>query len=81
MGKNQKESEKTTQKRENCAAYVVMSINICVTCGREIPEGMMICMACELGTFLCRCIVCDRPIAESDALCIDCREIIFRSKN
>ena len=26
-----------------------MSSNICITCGKEIPEGRMVCSECETG--------------------------------
>ena len=79
--KNQKESEKTTTQTENNVVYVATSINTCIACGREIPEGMLVCMECEIGKSQKRCTICDRPIAESEAVCSNCKASIFRSKN
>ncbi len=79
--KNQKENEKITNQTENKVVYVATSINICIACGREIPEGMLVCMECEVGRSQKKCTICDRPIAESESICSNCKAIIFRSKN
>ena len=47
--KKQEETKKTEQQTENKAKVVSMSINTCIACGREIPEGMLVCMECEIG--------------------------------
>lgn len=79
--KNQKENEKTTNQTENKVVYVATSINTCIACGREIPEGMLVCMECEIGKSQRKCTICDRPIAESESICSNCKAVIFRSKN
>jgi len=79
--KKQEETKKTEQQTENKAKVVSMSINTCIACGREIPEGMLVCMECEIGKSQKRCTICDRPIAESEQICSNCRAVIFRSKN
>lgn len=78
--KNQKENEKTTNQTENKVVYVATSINTCIACGREIPEGMLVCMKCEIGKSQRKCTICDRPIAESESICSNCKAVIFRSK-
>ena len=78
--KKQEETKKTEQKTENKVVYVATSINTCIACGREIPEGFLVCMECEVGKSQKRCTICDRPIAESEDICSNCRAIIFRSK-
>ncbi len=78
--KKQKENKKTTNQTEHEAVYVATSINACVICGREIPEGMFVCMECEIGKSQKKCTICGRPIAESEAVCSNCEEMIFRVK-
>lgn len=78
--KKQKEKKKTEQQTENKVMYVDTSINTCIACGREIPEGMLVCMECEIGTSSKKCMICNRPIAESESICSNCRAVIFRSK-
>ena len=70
-----------TKQHENKRSWLVASINTCVSCGREIPEGMLVCMECEIGKFQKRCTICDKPIAESESVCANCKAMIFRSKH
>ena len=76
--KKQRETRKAERQTENKVVYVATSINTCIACGREIPEGMLVCMECEIGKTEKRCTICDRPIAESEDICSNCRAIIFR---
>lgn len=78
--KKQEETRKTEQQTENKVVYVATSINTCIACGTEIPEGMLVCMKCEAGRLQKKCTICDRPIAETKSICSNCRAIIFRSK-
>ena len=71
----------TKNQTENKVVYVATSVNTCIACGREIPEGMLVCMECEVGRSQKKCTICDKPIAESGSICSNCRAIIFRSKN
>lgn len=79
--KNQKENEKNTNQKENKVVYVATSINTCIACGREIPEGKLVCMECEIGNSERRCAICNRAIADNEAICQNCRDILFRSKS
>lgn len=79
--KNKKKFQKNTCNTENEAVYVAASINTCIACGREIPEGMLVCVECEVGASTKRCTICNRLIAESDSICENCKAHIFRSKN
>ncbi len=76
-----KKNEKTTNQTENKAVYVATGTNTCISCGREIPEGRLVCRECEVGTSSKRCTICNRRIAESESICSDCRATILRSKN
>lgn len=80
--KKQEETKKTEQKTENKVVYVATSINTCIACGREIPEGMLVCMKCEKGLCDSKCTICDAPLKENEVgLCTRCRATFFRSKN
>lgn len=70
-------SKVKVKQNEPCPAA---NANICIMCGREIPEGMLVCIECELGTTPRRCTICNRPISESDSICPDCKGIIFYEK-
>lgn len=73
-------NKNTEQKTENNVVCVATSINTCIACGREIPEGMLVCMDCEVDRSEKRCRICGRLIAESEDICSNCRAVIFRSK-
>ena len=70
-----------TAEEENDAIVFVSYQNTCVACGREIPEGRLICANCELDTSMKRCIICDRPISDSDTICSTCKALIYRLEN
>jgi predicted nucleic acid-binding Zn ribbon protein len=78
--KNRKESEKTTTQAENKAVYVSSGINTCIACGREIPEGMLVCMECEIGKSQNKCVICNKPVSDRETICSKCKSIILRSK-
>ena len=78
--KKQEDNKKTEQQTESKVVYRAESINTCIACGCEIPEGMLVCMECEIGKSTKRCTICDRPISEFDSICSNCKAIIFRSK-
>ena len=79
--KKQRKTIKTEQQTRNEVTFVAMNINTCISCGKEIPEGMLVCMECEIGMFSNRCTLCNRLIAESESICPNCKAIILRSKN
>ncbi len=78
-----KKQEETREKKLHLqikAMCTAMSVNTCIACGREIPEGMLVCKQCEVGTSSNRCTICNRAIEESETICDDCKDAIFRSK-
>ena len=78
---NKKKNAETTNSQENDRSWFVANINTCISCGREIPEGSLVCMECEVGRSQKKCTLCDKPIAECESICANCKAIIFRSKN
>lgn len=78
--KKQEETRKPEQQTEKKAVYVAASINTCIACGREIPEGMLVCMECEVGESEKKCMICNSLMAEGDCICPNCKAIIFRSR-
>jgi predicted nucleic acid-binding Zn ribbon protein len=82
-GKELKKQEETNErelKTKSKTNFADMSRNTCIACGREIPEGMLVCKQCEIGASSNRCTICNRAIAESELLCDHCKDVIFRSK-
>ena len=79
--KKQEKTTKNEQQTEKRVGGFTMSVNSCIACGKEIPEGMLVCMECEIGRSEKRCTICDRPIAEGEAICSHCKVVIFCSKN
>ena len=55
--------------------------NTCISCGAIIPEGEMVCIACEKGVQSSLCLICQRPIGNGETICSDCGERIMRSEN
>ncbi len=80
MKKQEERREKELHTKIN-SKCVAMSINTCIACGRRIPEGILVCRECEVGTSSKRCAICYRLIAESERICPNCKTVIFRSKN
>ena len=78
--KDKKENVEVTKPQESGKSWFVANINTCIACGREIPEGRLACMECEIGKSQKRCTICDRLVAESEAICSNCKTAIFRSK-
>lgn len=78
--KKRKEKENITDQTESRVVCVATDINTCVACGREIPEGILVCKECEIGRSPKKCLICDRPVAESESVCSNCRAAIFRFK-
>ena len=81
MKKQEETKNKIEQQTKSKVVYAPTSVNTCIACGRVIPEGMLVCMKCEVGNSQERCVICDRPIAEGQDICPNCRTAIFRSKN
>ena len=78
--KKQKKVKKNEQQTENKVVYGATGINTCIACGREIPEGQLVCMVCEVGTSAKHCMICDRPISEWESICSNCKDVLFRLK-
>lgn len=78
--KKQEEAKKIEQKNENKIVYVATSTNTCISCGREIPEGMLVCMECEKGLSRPRCVCCDAPLQNGQSVCAKCSEIFLKRR-
>ena len=75
--KKQEEAKKIELNTETKIVYVATSTNTCISCGREIPEGMLVCMMCERGW---RCVCCDAPLHNGQSVCAKCSEILLGRK-
>ncbi|MBR2466748.1 MAG: hypothetical protein IKB38_07475 [Clostridia bacterium] len=56
--KKEKKNAKTTKSQEDGMSWLVANINTCISCGREIPEGNLVCMECEDGRTQKKCTIC-----------------------
>ena len=56
------------------------NVNVCISCGAVIPEGMLVCMICEKGASIFRCIICDMPLESDRSICPRCNAIFLQSK-
>ncbi len=80
--KNKKKIAEKTKPQESGKSCFLENINTCIACGREIPEGMLVCMECEKVLNFSRCTICDAILQENEiSLCTRCREMFMRLKN
>lgn len=79
--KKQEEAKKIEPNTESKVVYVATSTNNCISCGREIPEGMIVCMECENGLSSPRCMFCNTPLHRGESVCIKCSEILLNRKS
>ena len=78
--KKQEEANKIELNTENKIVYVATSTNTCISCGKEIPEGVLVCMECEMGLLRPRCVCCDAPLQNGQSVCTKCSEILLGRK-
>ena len=78
--KKQEEAKKIELKTESKVVYVATSTNTCISCGREIPEGMLVCMVCDKGLSRPRCVCCDAPLHNGQSVCAKYSEIFLKRK-
>lgn len=78
--KKQEEAKKIELKSENHVVYVATSTNTCISCGKEIPEGVLVCMECEMGLLRPRCVCCDAPLQNGQSVCAKCSEMFLKRK-
>ena len=77
--KKKKKTEFTTPQ-ENGGSWYVENINTCISCGREIPEGIFVCMRCEKDLSSPRCVCCDAPLPNGQSICAKCSEILLNKR-
>lgn len=78
--KKQEEAKKIELNNESKVVYVATSTNTCISCGREIPEGVLVCMECEKGMSRPRCVCCDAPLHNGQSVCAKCSEIFLKRR-
>jgi predicted nucleic acid-binding Zn ribbon protein len=78
--KKQEEAKKIEQKTESKVVYIAASTNTCISCGREIPEGIFVCMECEQGLFRPKCVFCNTPLQNGQSVCMKCSDMFLRRK-
>lgn len=78
--KKQEEAKKIELKSEDHVVYVATSTNTCISCGREIPEGMFVCMMCDKGLPRPRCACCNVPLHNGQSVCAKCSEMFLKRK-
>lgn len=71
--KNKKENVEITKPQESEKSWFVENINTCISCGKEIPEGILVCMECEWDAENSRCIICDSVLQKNEnSICERC---------
>ncbi len=65
---------------ENKVVYVATSTNTCISCGREIPEGTLVCMECEKGLSRLRCVCCNTLVQNGQSICVKCSKLFLNKK-
>ena len=78
--KNKKKRTEFTTPQENGGSGYVENINTCISCGREIPEGIFVCMECEQGLFRPKCVFCNTPLQNGQSVCMKCSDMFLRRK-
>lgn len=78
--KKQEEGKKIELKTESHVVYVATSTNTCISCGKEIPEGIFVCMECEQGLFRPKCVFCNTPLQNGQSVCMKCSDMFLRRK-
>ena len=75
-----KEDAKNARQAESKGVFVAASTNSCISCGREIPEGMLVCMECEKGLSRPRCVCCHTPVQNGQSVCVRCSKLLLHKK-
>ena len=80
--KNKKKNVEITKPQKSEKSWFGENINTCISCGREIPEGILVCMECERGAQISKCIICDRLLQiNEDLICDRCMTALLRLRN
>lgn len=72
-------SERPKKNRVRTPLY--LGANSCISCGAEIPEGMLVCAECERGDAAVRCVICDKLLLDGESICPNCKEVLLHPKN
>ena len=79
--KKQKNVIKTNQEYKYKKILIIPSANTCISCGALIPEGRLVCIACETGVGGTHCVICDKPLPEGESVCPWCQITVLHSNN
>lgn len=79
--KNRKKSTNILRLKRIKKDGACLDDNTCISCGAIIPEGEMVCVACEKGLQVSYCMICNRLIEYGESICNDCSESIMHSEN
>ncbi len=79
--KNKKENVEITKPQESEKSLFAENINTCISCGKEIPEGTLVCMECEKGLSRPRCVCCDTPLQNGQSVCAKCSKLFLKRKS
>ena len=72
---------KLTSETEKTYENVAPNVNLCISCGREIPEGVLVCVECENAVSALKCNSCGSLLSEAeDSVCEYCRTVLLRQR-
>ena len=60
-------------KKRIIETYLSFDANTCISCGAEIPEGILVCPACERGEVPFACRLCGEPLLCDEQMCSECQ--------
>ena len=75
------QSKKKTRQQRETLQTPMQGANTCVLCGALLPEGSMVCRACESRSLLHRCSICKRVIPEGVDVCPWCEAVLLNSNS
>ncbi len=60
-------------KKRIIETHLSFNTNTCICCGEEIPEGILVCPACERGEVPFACQLCGAPLLCDEQMCSECQ--------
>ena len=68
---------KKEQKSKPDSVAAAQGEDTCIFCGAAVPEGRMICPACEVDFHTRCCSICGGPVSMGTSLCEACAQALL----
>lgn len=62
-------------KKRIIETHLSFDANTCICCSEEIPEGILVCPACERGEVPFACQLCGAPLLCDEQMCSECQAV------